>query len=126
MGWEKFSFTGESFFPKVTIRANAQIGFSQGAVKRFDLKKSRYCLLFYDREGDRIGINFEVDEQSDGAIPVRVRDFDFAIPAKAFLDYYGISYDKSLSYKAFKDSESGLIVIDLKSPIKRSARRTEI
>lgn len=118
MSWEKFVHTGESFFPKVTIRANAQLGFSRATVKRFGLQQYKSCLLYFDKEGQRIGIRFEPENDIEGSVPTRIREFDYSVPAKAFLDYYGIPYENSKSFKATKDNDTGLIILDLRKPLK--------
>ncbi len=114
MAYEKFTQTGQRFNPKISIWEGGQIGFNQGAIKRFNLNKFRFAILFFDREKNRIGVKFTNDQKEEGAIPFNHRKTGGVISAKAFMDFFGIDYSKTRkNLDVFFDDEHGLYAINL-------------
>ena len=114
MSFEKFTQTGQRFKPKLSIWGKGgQIGFNQGAVKRFNFATYRYAILFFDREKKRIGIKFTNDEKEEGIIKFNIRKTGGVIPGKSFMDYYGIDYSKTKNYDVVFDDENQLYIVDL-------------
>ncbi len=113
MPFEKFTQTGKSYRPKISIRSNGQIGFNFGAIERFKLSKYKYAILFFDRENTRIGIRLTNNEE-EGICKLQVRKSNAAIAAKAFLDYYSIDYSKTKRYEAAWDEKEDMIVSNIK------------
>ena len=124
MGFEKFTSSGKTFKPKVSIRKYGQIGFNNGAVKKFDLDKYEYVILFYDRENRRIGIKLTNNSSEDGAMKLQKRPLNVAISAKSFLEYYEIPYLKTSRYNPQWDENEKMIIIDLKE-FENSSKPTE-
>lgn len=112
MGFEKFTQTGRSFTPKVSIWSRGQIGFNKGAVKRFDLGKFNYVVFFYDKDTNRIGIK-PIEKAEEGAVTLNQKTTGAAVGAKAFLDFYDIDYKETRQYNVQEDKENNLLVIDL-------------
>ena len=112
MGFEKFTQTGRSFTPKVSIWSRGQIGFNNGAVKRFKLEKFKYVVFFYDKETNRIGIR-PIDTVEDGAVKLNQKATGATVGAKAFLDFYDIDYEETRQYSVQEDKGNDLLVIDL-------------
>ncbi|MFH1894139.1 MAG: hypothetical protein ABIK83_15830 [Candidatus Zixiibacteriota bacterium] len=127
MAWQKFDKFGESFSPKISIRATGHIGFSAGAVNRFQLDKYEFCELYYDGEKDLVGFMPTSEAMHGVTTKLVVREMDCYVVAKAFLDFHGIDYRITKSYHGIQEDETGLIVIDLKQPViihdKRKKRR---
>lgn len=116
MTFERFELgASRGFAPKISIRAAGQLGFNQGAVKRFELEKYSYAVLFYDKEDNRMAIQPTNERNEKGLMKLRVRDNgkDAAISIKAFLDYYGIEYKKTRSMEAYWDENEKKIIVDL-------------
>lgn len=113
MAFERFVLGGKSYKPKVSIRRSGQIGFNQGAVKKFSMEKYRYAVLFFDRINKRIGIKL-TNEEEEGICRLRVRGWGGTVSAKAFLDYYGIDYSRLKKFDARWDESEGMIVVDIK------------
>ncbi len=113
MAFERFEYGGRSFVPKVSIWSRGQIGFSMGAVKRFELQKYQYVVFFYDTEARRIGFQFTLDKNETGAAKLNVRENGGVVGAKAFLDYYGLDYKKTRQFIMKEDQETGLLIIEL-------------
>ncbi|NMC44697.1 MAG: hypothetical protein GYA46_12330 [candidate division Zixibacteria bacterium] len=125
MGWEKFDKFGESFSPKITIRATGHIGFSMGAVKKFSLNDYGNCEMLFDKDGQKIGIRLVKEDVLHVTTKIVARGVDCFIAAKPFLDYYGIEYRPTKSYLAKCEEDNRLIVIDLKAPLKTKGRKSK-
>ena len=115
MAFEKFTKVGKTFRPKISIRMNGQIGFSNGARERFKLDGYEYVVLYFDKTGMKIGIQPSNDKDGDGVIRLHKRPLNMAISAKSFLEYYSISYNETKTYDPEWNEELQMIVIDLKS-----------
>ena len=101
---EFFRETGRGFAPKASIRKQGQIGLSQGAIIRYRIKDGQFVILGYDREEKCIGLK-TVEANDEGAKRVTVRGGSGTISAKGFLDFFGIPYDKTRSYKLMREDE---------------------
>lgn len=114
MPFEKFVMTGRSYKPKISIRANGQIGLNQGAIERFNLNKYKYAVLFFDKDSERIGIRLTNTEE-EGICKLQVRQSNAAISGKAFLDYYEIDYSKTNRYDSVWDEKEKMIIVSIKT-----------
>lgn len=124
MAWSKFTNTGGSFSPKISVRTNGQLGLSQGFLNRFDMDgEGWYLVLYYDNESRRIGLEPTRDANADGAMKVLVRTVRSAdgktsktaqLSARSFLEFNGIPYrDRLHTYRAHDTKEGNLIIVDL-------------
>jgi len=114
MSFERFTKSGRSYKPKVSITSSGLIGFNNGAVKRFDLNNYKYSVLYYDKEGKRIGISLTNDENEEGICKLRNRASGADISARAFFDFYEIDYSETRRYDAIWDDVEKKIIIDVK------------
>ena len=117
MTWKRFENFGESFSPKISIRATGHIGFSAGAVNKYELKKYEWCELHYDNEKKLVGFKFSNEEHTGITTRLIKRNMDCFIAAKPFLDYFGIDYKPTRSYSGEPDENSNFIIIDLNRPL---------
>lgn len=122
MPWELFDKVDKSFVPKISIRNNGNIGISSGAVNKFELAKKKCCKLYFDRDTNRIGIEFLEYEGNASTIKVARRGQDTLIVARPFLAFYEINYTETKIYIGEQDEKSGFIVIDLKKSLYTSTR----
>jgi len=122
MGFEIFNKMQDSFRAKVSIRSNGNIGFSKGARNKFRLIDKKFCKLYYDRDTERIGVEFTNEENANVTTRVFERQMDAFIRAKPFLNYYSIDYSSTKVYLAEKDESTGYIIIDLRDPLYESSR----
>jgi hypothetical protein len=121
--FERFEQAGLSFAPKVTIRSNGSLGFSQGALNRFNLREGNwYVVLYYDREQQVIGIKPTQNKAETGAIPLMKKQVSLPggktslnsfVSSKSFMDFYGIDYSKSATYLAEALDAEEMIVVRL-------------
>ena len=118
MAFEKFTqIRSRGFSPAVSIWKGGQISFNQGAVRRFGLKEGFCVVLYFDPEQQKIGIRTTDNVDEDGAIKVSFRQTGAMVSARAFLDFYNISREKTRRYKPGFDEENGLYTLDIRSVI---------
>ncbi len=113
MAFERFTKTGRSFMPKVSIWSRGQIGFSVGAVNRYKVDQYNYVVFLYDADNKKVAFEFTNDEKEAGAAKLNKRNTGVIVGAKSFLDYYGVDYKETRQYVLEHDEESNLYVIDL-------------
>jgi hypothetical protein len=114
MAFQRFTQTGQRFKPKISIWDGGQIGFNQGAMKRFNLHNFQYAILYFDQDKNRIGIKFTNEEKEEGSLKFNHRKTGGVISGKAFLDFYGIDYSKTRkNLDVVFDDENELYVITL-------------
>jgi len=116
MAFEKFTRTrGRVDTPKVSIWSRGQIGFNKGALDEFSLGKYKYAALYYDKENDKIGVEFTNDEKSEGISKMITRKgAGTSISALAFLKHYKIDFSETTKYDLEYDKENKLYVVDLR------------
>lgn len=119
MVFEKFTSSGLSYKPKVSIRSSGQIGFNYAAIKKFRISDHTYVVAYCDRENKRIGFRFTNDENEEGIYRLQNREKSSSFSGKSFLDYYEIQYSKTQRYDAGWDDKDSILVIDLKDQKKR-------
>ncbi len=113
MAFERFTKTGRSFMPKVSIWSRGQIGFSVGAVNRYKVDQYNYVVFLYDADNKKVAFEFTNDEKEAGAAKLNKRNTGVIVGAKSFLDYYGVDYKETRQYVLEHDEENNLYVIDL-------------
>ena len=110
MAWVKFTQAGKGFSPKAKLWRGGQIGFTQGAVKRYRLDKKKYVVLYFDSDEQKIGVQLTNDSEAEGAISIVNRGKSCFISAKSFLEFYGIRYPSSAKLDIFEESENFLVI----------------
>ena len=119
MGFIRFTDTGARLGePQVSIWSRGQLGFNQGAIQEFEIRKYQYVVLYYDPDTQHIGFQLTNDKNEAGAIKLIFRDKSGAsISAIPFLRINKISYTESKKYAVSLDPYSGFLVIDLNKPV---------
>ena len=115
MPFERFTETGRGFAPKASIARSGMIGLNSGAVRRYEVDKHPYCVLYYDSDTRRIGMELTDDADAPGARMIRLgRAGGAFIGARSFLEYYDITPPATMLYPVGHDDEAKLLVLDLK------------
>jgi hypothetical protein len=133
--FEKFTKTGSSFAPVISVRKEGAIGVSQGALNRFGLADGEwYVVLYYDRDANVIGIQPTQAASEEGAIKLIKRSSEgrtgkasvsSSVSAKSFFEYYGLPTAETRSYLATQDEQTKMIIIDLNKPLKTDKNEKE-
>ena len=122
--FERFEQNGSSYSPKISIRANGAMGFSQGALRRFGMQEGDWLVvLFYDKNQMVIGIQPTQDASTTGAVKLIKREvksregkasLNAYISARSFLNYYAIPFTDGIKqFEPTWDEESKMILVDL-------------
>lgn len=112
-GYEKFTQHGRSFKAKISIRKRGQIGFNNGAIKRFRIDEYDYVVLYYNKDTHKMAFNFTNSEDDDGAIKIIKKKNNYFISGKSFFDYYEIPYGESHSFDVEWNQEELIAIIDI-------------
>lgn len=118
--FERFTDVNKSFSARVTIRRNGQLGFNEGAKNQFGIGEWTHAVLFFDNEKRAVGLMLTNDAKEAGAIKITNTKQNTFIPAKAFLDRYGVSYVESQRYCLEKHHE--MLVFELDEPLRADAK----
>ena len=113
MSFERFTQVGRGYKSKVSITRSGLLGFNQGAVKHFRLDHYDWAILYYDKDGGRIGIGLTNNENEDGVCKLRKRASGADVSARSFFEYYRISYDKTNRYDAMWDDTEDKIIVKI-------------
>ena len=114
MPFERFAETGRGYSPRASMSKAGLIGLNKGAVQRYDVDIYKLCVLYFDRETRRIGIEFTNDADARGARPIRKGKAGGAfIGAKNFLEYYDIAPSATTLIPVDRDEEANLLVLEL-------------
>jgi len=122
MSFERFTDVGARYKPTVSITKGGMISFNQGALKRFDLGKYKFVILYFDRENQLVGVQPTNDPLEEGVCKLRHRQSGADVSAKSFLDFYGIQYGpKAIRFNPKWKEEYQMIIF---SPSQRKVDRT--
>lgn len=104
--------------PKVSIWSRGQIGFNQGAIDEYKLSDYQYVVLYYDKDTNRVGLEFTNDGKAKGISKLAFRkNTGASFSAIPFLKSYKIDYNSSTrQFDLNYDEETKLYVIDLNNP----------
>jgi len=117
MAFKRFTHTGKSIAPRITIRRGGQIGISDSAVKRYGLDKYQYAILFMDEEAHRIGIQFTTNPKEEGAKQFRVHKNNGGgtLSAKLFAQQYNLIDLKEKRLLCNFDEKEKMLIANLKA-----------
>lgn len=112
MSFIKFTKVKVKFRPKISIRSNGQVGFSQGALNRFGMEPFDYVILYYDKELRKIGVQLSNNKDEEGATPLIKKSGNATISARSFFEFFEIQYQQTKSYELTKEGDLLVAKID--------------
>jgi hypothetical protein len=89
------------------------IGLNDGARRRFQLDDYQYCILYFDPESKRVGIELTNDKDVEGAQKIRFRKTGSDVAGRSFLSFFGIEGLETATYPLSKDEGTGYLIIDM-------------
>lgn len=127
MALEKFINLKESNTPTISIRTDASISFNITARKQFQINKSRFVTLHFDKENLEIGIRPTNDKNETGIFHInQKRGKTPVVYCKPFLDRVEIRYaDEPLILAAHWDPRIGMIIARLSVSTNTQTRSTD-
>jgi len=109
--FEKFIFKANRGKGNVSIMARGIIYLSSTTMNRY-AKGRKSADLFFDGEGERIGIYFTEKRDAEGYV-VSGESYG-VITAAAFFNHYGIKISKTTHYQTEWDGVAQMLIINLK------------
>ena len=113
MAFERFTQTGRSFAPKASISTYGIISFNDGARRRFNMDDYNHCILYYDRDLHRVGVELTNDDNDSGIRTLRHRKTGADVSAKPFVDYFNIHVAGTTYYDLSSDEQTQYLIFDL-------------
>ena len=124
MAFIKYTEIGRSYAAKASISKSGMLSLSNGARKRFNLDQHKFCVLYYDPDTRRVGIELIDDENADGARKIRLRSTGADIAVKSFIDFFDLGIRETMLYTVERDDGSGLLTIELGAGKKRGGQKS--
>lgn len=119
MAFVRFTEVNKSFVARVSISPRGMLNFTDGARKRYNLDSYDFCVLYYDKDAQIIGVELTGDEQAEGAIKIRKRLTGADLGIKNFLDFFGIVPKKTSMYEIEQGETESWINIKLNTARER-------
>lgn len=124
MSFRKFKYIENMQEPKMSILRSGFLLFNKAAILKYEIKKYKYCYLYYDEKEKVIGVEL-LDIKKDN---INLRDaikiydwrdgFQTTINAMRFLAYYKIEHKNiSRKYIIKYDDKKRLMCIQVDRPI---------
>lgn len=116
--WQKVEYVDQRGVGKmvVTIQSSGRMSFNVGAREAF-LKDIGYIELFYNKEKNLLGMRPTNDKTVIGLFPVKDAKWGKYLPARFFLNKYGLKPERAMRYELTWDESQMMLVIDLNKPI---------
>lgn len=125
MAFVKFTETGKSFAARASISPRGMISLNDGARRKFSLDSFNFAVLYYDAEKKLVGIELTNNENTEGAIKIRLRTTGADLAAKSFIDFFEISPTVTTMYSVTGGEQENWILIDLNSGKERKTGNDE-
>jgi len=85
---------------RVTIWSRGIMGFSRAFIRKNELNKYKYLILYYEKDLQKIGVSFTNNESESGIIKItKNKSGTLFVCIRAFINYYGL---KSLIKRKFE------------------------
>ena len=121
MPFVKFTEPNKSFVSRVSISLRGMLNFTDGARRKFKIDQFSYCVLYYDKEKQLIGVEMSNDESADGSIKIRIRKTGADVGIKSFIDYFEIVPKRTTMYEVRSGDNPNWIIIDLQTGRERKS-----
>ncbi len=122
MAFVKFTDVGKSFVARASISTNGMISFTDGARKKFKIDDYKFCVLYFDKEDGRVGIELINDESEEGAIKLRFRQTGADVGAKSFLSCFNIVPSVTIMVNTEEGKKENWVILDLKTARNRKVK----
>ena len=120
MAFVMFPNDGErSYSPRSALTKGGVISFNKSAVKRFGLTEYQYCLLYYDAEEQKIGIEFSKEATNKAMVRLRQRISGAEINSKGFFSYFDILPKQLIVCDIETSEQENKLILNLKTGIRK-------
>jgi len=125
MAFVKFTEPGRSYAAKASVSKTGMLSFSDGCRRRFQMNDYTHCVLYYDADTRRIGVELTNDASAEGVRKMRLRETGSDVAAKSFVDYFDLGIRETIVCPVDRDEETGYLVVDLTKCRKRGGQKSE-
>ena len=108
-----------AYSPRAALTKGGVISFNRSAVKKFNLTDYQYCLLYYDAEEQKIGIDFSNDATNNAMVRLRQRISGAEINSKGFFSYFDILPKELIVCDIETSEQENRIILNLKEGIRK-------
>jgi len=122
MAFIRFTQSGRSFAAKASISRTGMLSLNDGARRRFGIDRFKYCVLYYDPDTRRVGMEFTDDAEAEGVRKVRLRKTGADVAARSFVDFFDLGIRETTAFPVERDEGTGYLVIDLAQGTERVTR----
>lgn len=120
----KHTGVGKSFATKVSLSPSGLISISDAAVKKYEVDKAEYAVLYYEPQEKLVVIQL-TNARAEGTIKIRQRLTGAYIAGASFVGNFEITLDATTTYDLQADQATGFLYFDLnKAKARRPARKS--
>lgn len=98
--------------PKAAIWKTGQINLNRAFLEKYEVKKTGFALLFFDREKKKIAFRLIQNAKEPGAAKLSPKANRATIFAKGFLSHFGIETDKARRFDIRYDEKEDLFILE--------------
>jgi len=115
MPFVRFTESGRSYKPKVSIRVNGTIGFNAGAIRKWKLDGFAFIVLFYDKESRTIGIKpvKTADEEGSHKLNFGKGKKSAWVSCRKFFDFFDIAVQDTKRFDGQFDEKEKMMIVQL-------------
>jgi hypothetical protein len=108
-----------AYAPRAALTKGGVISFNRSAVKKFGLTDYPYCLLYYDAEEQKIGIDFSQDATNSAMVKLRQRISGAEINSKGFFAYFNILPKQLIVCEIETSEQENRLILNLKTGLRK-------
>jgi hypothetical protein len=114
MPFVRFTESGRSYKPRVSLRQNGTIGFNNGAVRKWKLDTFSFVVLFYDQDRKSIGIK-PTNTEEEGAHKLNFGKAKKSawVSCRKFFDFFDIPVQDTKRFDGQIDEKEKMILVQM-------------
>jgi hypothetical protein len=98
--------------PKAAIWKTGQINLNRAFLEKYDVKKTGFALLFFDKDKKKIAFRLIQNGKEPGAAKLSPKATGAMIFAKGFLNHFGIESGKGRRFDIRYDEKDDLFILE--------------
>lgn len=98
--------------PKASIWKAGQINLNRAFLEKYDVKKTSFALLFFDKDKKKIAFRLIQNGKEPGAAKLSPKASGAMIHTKGFLKYFGIEGGKGRRFDVRYDEKEDLYILE--------------
>jgi hypothetical protein len=103
--------------PRAALTKGGVISFNRSAVKKFGLADYQRCILYYDADEQKIGVEFSNDETNNATVTLRHRVSGAEISSKNFFSYFNILPTELILCEIERAEQENRLILNVKEGV---------